>query len=142
MLNEGELIQDTITKICSYYSKSENVNGILKVENVNEFGMKNIGLIIIYGNSISVPNYFGFNNGSNKFRIEDNVIVSIESKEAIEFGLLARYFFDKGEPSAYCFLAEGDILYDRTGEYHKLKNGGNLIKTRTNSKRIGVPVNS
>ena len=40
MINNRELIKNTITDICSYYTKDEDVIGILKEENIDENGIK------------------------------------------------------------------------------------------------------
>lgn len=68
-----------------------------------------------------MPNYFDFNNSSNKKFICDNVVIYIYPRENIEFGLFGRHFFDKGQPSAYDFLVGGEIIYDKTGKYNELK---------------------
>lgn len=145
MLNNGELIQNTITEICSYYSKNDDVFGILEEENIDEHGVKKIKLVIIYKNSKFIPNYLGFNCGLNKKFICDDVIVIIESVETIEFGLLGRYFFDMGQSSVYDFLVNGEIIYDKTGKYKELKksiNKDRALKKTKNNRGAGVSVRS
>ena len=133
MLDNSELISNTITEVCSYYSKNDEVLGILESESINEDGIKTIQLIIICKNFSFVSDYFGFNNGSNKKDICDNVVLLIESKWDIEFGLLGCHLFEKGESSPVSFLANGKILYDKFGKYSELKkylNKGKQIKRK------------
>ena len=136
MLDNKDLVQNTITKICSYYSENENVSGILKVERIDESGIDNIKIVIIHSNSKFIPNYFGFNNGLDNKYICKDVKVLIESRDSIEFGACARYLFEEGEPTAWGFLIKGEIIYDKTGKYEKLQKE---IKKDVTLKRVRSP---
>ena len=136
MSKTNELVQSTIEKISKHYSAKDNISGILKVVNVDESGIKKIKLILIYNKSEFELKHFGFNNYSDKCNICDGVELLIDSRENIDFGLLSRFNFLEGQPSAFSFLADGEILYDRTGKYSKLQEE---IKEELPLRRIRVP---
>ena len=136
MLEKNELVQNTIEKICNHYSAKDNISGILKVVNTDELGIKRIKLILIYTKLEFESKHFGFSDCSDKCNICDDVVLLIESRENIDFGLLSRFNFLDGQPSAFSFLADGEILYDRTGKYSKLQKE---IKKELPLRRIRVP---
>lgn len=117
--------------------------GILKTTYKNEFGVEYIKLIIIYNKLVFEPSYFGFNNGSDKSYICDDVVFIIDSRENIEFGLLGRYYFDAGQVNAYSYLANGEVLYDKMGKYGQLqkevKKDAAPRRTRSSKPFISVP---
>ena len=136
MLKKNKLVQKTIEEICEYYSNEENITGILKVENKDEMGKKIISLILIYAKLESETKYFGFSDWSDKRNICDDVVLLMYSRENIDFGLLSRFNFLEGQTSAFSFLADGEILYDRTGKYSKLQKE---IKKELTLRRVRVP---
>lgn len=136
MSKKNELVQSTIEKISKHYSAKDNISGILKEVNVDESGIKKIKLILIYNKLEFELKYFGFDNYSDKCNICDGVELLIDSRENIDFGLLSRFNFWEGQPSAFSFLADGEILYDRTGKYSKLQKE---IKKELPLRRIRVP---
>lgn len=136
MAKDVLMIEDTIKGICKHYSAEENISGILKVVDIDEFGIERIKIVLIYVKLPDKLNYFGFNKYSDKRNICDNVILLMDSRrENIDFGLLSHFKFMDGEPNAFCFLEKGEILYDKTGRYEKLqakvKKDGKLRRTKS-----------
>ena len=143
MKNDVLLIEDTINGLCEHYSANENINGILKVVTTDKQGVTRIKIVLIYTEPVFESRYFGFDNYSDKCHICDNVILIIDSRESIDFGLLSQFKFMGGEPSPFSFLEKGEILYDKTGKYKELqtlaKRDGNLRKARTPRQQNSVP---
>ena len=103
MLEKNELVQNTIEKICNHYSAKDNISGILKVVNTDELGIKRIKLVLIYTKLEFESKHFGFSDSSDKCNICDDVVLLIDSRENIDFGLLSRFNFLDGQPSAFSF---------------------------------------
>ena len=136
MAKDVLMIEATIKWIYEHYSTKENISGILKVLDKDEFGIEKIKIVLIYSKFPDKLNYFGFNKYSDKRNICDNVILLMDSRrENIDFGLLSHFKFMDGESNAFGFLEKGEILYDKTGRYEelqaKVKKDGKLRRIKS-----------